>query len=196
MFCYSYKNEPNLVCTERIATNLSAAYYNFATKKKLNVPFEPETINLFLSNANTIKFVMSRQPNMTPIPEDVLHNIQKHFQNKDVLQRMELLEVFRASNHPEDDHLYGVIAKVRGSSEFACWTSWNSDEQSLNNYGHYMLESREDALDILKEHFNDITDEPERFGIEQSRTEFPRLLKQPERDRSNQNVVEFRRKGR
>lgn len=75
----------------------------------------------------------------------------------------ELVDVMRASEHPEDDYLYHVIARKPNKSKlfhngewnYSCFTSWNETTQSLN-FGHCNLESEEVAREICAEFFHKI----------------------------------------
>lgn len=56
---------------------------------------------------------------------------------------------------------------------YACWTSWNDSTKSLN-HGHYRLNSLKGAEKIVKDNFYDITDEPEKYGFENTIKSFER----------------------
>lgn len=98
--------------------------------------------------------------NTTPVPQEVKENVKKYLEKHNL---GELVEVMRASDHPEDDYLYHVIAKKTNESKlfhngewnYSCWTCWNATTNSLN-YGHYQLESEERARKICAEFFHRI----------------------------------------
>lgn len=50
---------------------------------------------------------------------------------------------------------------------YCCWSSWNSLTESLNQ-GHYGLKTEQNCIDILQDLFNDITDEPDQYGMQQN----------------------------
>ena len=85
-----------------------------------------------------------------PVPKQVKKNVQKYLKNNGL---GELVEVRRASDHPEDHYLYHVIAKI--GVTFSCWTSWNETTQSMN-FGHYGL-TYEECDSVLKEYFHRIS---------------------------------------
>lgn len=96
--------------------------------------------------------------NLTPVPSEVIENIKKYLERENL---GELVDVMRASEHPDDWYLYHVIArklnvnKVFHNEEwsYSCWTAWNETTQSLN-YGHYNLSSEIAARRICAEYFN------------------------------------------
>lgn len=82
-----------------------------------------------------------------PVPNQVRENVSKYLLEGKL---GELIEVTRGSEHPSDAHLYHVIAKQ--NNKYACWTCWNEKSQSLN-FGHYDLESIEQAREICQSFF-------------------------------------------
>lgn len=88
--------------------------------------------------------------NLTPVPQEVKENVKKYLTEENL---GELVDVMRASEHPEDWYLFHVIA--RKGDNYSCWTSWNETTQSLN-FGHYNLNSEEGAREICKEFFHRI----------------------------------------
>lgn len=100
--------------------------------------------------------------NTTPVPQEVKENIKKYLEKNDL---GEVVDVMRASEWPDDNYLYHVIARKpnekklfhNGDWNYSCWTSWNSTTNGLN-YGHYQLESEERAREICAEFFNRIPD--------------------------------------
>lgn len=88
---------------------------------------------------------------MDRIPESVIVNIQKYFQQK--LPNYEVVKVRQKSCYEEDSYLYMVTAK-KNTGSYAVWTSWNEKTQSLN-HGHYDLVDLESSERIMNEFFND-----------------------------------------
>ena len=92
-----------------------------------------------------------------PVPQEVKENVKKYLEKNNL---GELLDVMRHSDHPDDNYLYHVIARKpnvnkyfhNGDWNYSMWTCWNEDVQSLN-YGHYDLESEEDARELHKKFF-------------------------------------------
>lgn len=99
--------------------------------------------------------------NTDSVPREVKDNVRKYLEKNNLGK---LVDVMRASDHPDDHYLYHVIAKKpntnkcfhNGEWNYSCWTSWNETTQSLN-YGHYQLESEKAAREICKEHFHSIS---------------------------------------
>lgn len=95
-----------------------------------------------------------------PIPKEVKENVKKYIEKENL---GELVDVMRASEHPDDWYLYHVITrkpnvnKIFHNEEwnYYCWTCWNEITQSLN-YGHHNLSSEDVAREICKEFFNKI----------------------------------------
>lgn len=72
------------------------------------------------------------------------------------LPQYNVLVVNRASEHPEDKHLYIVIAIKKGrDDDYAVWTAWNDSIQTLN-YGHYGIATAEEAVVVYNEYFHKI----------------------------------------
>ena len=158
---------PELIITRRIKDKLFPIITGGLEKADEPIPPSKadEAIADFLSREKIIAFIMSRQPNVAAVPDDVVESIQDYFKGE--LKSFKVLSVYRKSNHPEDELLYMVKARcVNG--EYACWTSWNQALETLN-HGHYNLPSDEACMKILKEQFNDISSEPEKYGMEVSK---------------------------
>ena len=91
------------------------------------------------------------------IPKDVLINVINYFSKN--LPTFSVMEILKASNHPDDSYLYMVIAKKKANpfsrimGDYSCWTSWNESTQSLN-CGHYGLKTIHDAREICKKYFH------------------------------------------
>ena len=93
------------------------------------------------------------------VPQEVVKSVNEYFSLELPLFIVE--EVTRHSNHPADHYLYHVLArKAAGKDEgtYSCWTSWNQSTKSLN-YGHYHIETREEAQRILDEFYYMVTPE-------------------------------------
>jgi hypothetical protein len=99
--------------------------------------------------------------NTSPVPYEVIINVEHYLKENNL---GELVDVMRASDHPDDHYLYHIIAKKPNTSKlfhngewnYSCWTCYNATTQSLN-FGHYNLESEEEAREICKEHFHSIS---------------------------------------
>ena len=79
---------------------------------------------------------------------EVWENVKKYFAEH--LKQYQLVDVMRASKHPDDHYLYMVIARKRdkkATGPWACWTCWNETTQSLN-FGHYGIDKYDDAVKI------------------------------------------------
>lgn len=153
-----YEDKKGLVITPRIMNGLLKAI------NQKNNEISDADLEKFLNNESTLQFVMGHQPLVSPVTTDVISHIENYL-NKE-LPAYHVLEICRKSNHPGDKNLYSVIAATE-SGKVSCWTSWNESTQSLN-HGHYNLTSLEQAEDVIKEYFHDITDEPEKYGYRRS----------------------------
>lgn len=87
------------------------------------------------------------------VSDAVVKSVSQYLENHN-LGKVEM--VLRASNHPEDHYLYGVIASKNGT--YSCWTCWNQDTKVMN-FGHYGIKNVEDAINVLKEHYHDCSKE-------------------------------------
>lgn len=87
--------------------------------------------------------------NINRVPFEVLDNIGKYFRGKEHLQKYKVEYVIRGSNHPEDDHLYMVVARDKKNETWTAWTCWNEDTQCLN-HGHYDIPDFEAACNVCK----------------------------------------------
>ena len=82
---------------------------------------------------------------------DIRAHVEDYFKNH--LPKYTVLEIRKKSYHPKDDYLWMVSAKKEGEdTEYAVWTSWNEETQSLN-YGHYNLKSIEDCERVFEEYY-------------------------------------------
>jgi len=97
--------------------------------------------------------------------ERYISDIHKEYFNE-AFPGTSICHVYRKSNHPDDYYLYTVTAKSSDGT-YCCWSSWNSLTESLN-HGHYGLKTEQNCIDILQDLFNDITDEPDQYGMQQN----------------------------
>lgn len=93
----------------------------------------------------------------------VLNDVKKYFSENNGLKNYQVLNVFNASNHPDDDYLYMVTARKENGT-YACWTCWNQSRKVLN-FGHYDLETEKAAENILEEFYIDIHAERHRLVL-------------------------------
>lgn len=131
------------------------------------------------------KYIKNTQPEISHVGEDVQKNITDYF--KEFLPNYMPVSVCRCSNHKEDAALYAVVAKNMKNNEIACWTSWNEKTQSFNR-GHYNLTTIDEAEEIIRDNFYDITMEMDKYGPEQSQIEFE--VQETEKEENN-NVIDF-----
>ena len=94
------------------------------------------------------------------IPKEVLTNVLNYFRKN--LPGFSVMEIQRASEHPDDAYLYMIIAKRKENpfprimGDYSCWTSWNESTQSLN-CGHYGLKTLQEAREICQENFHKVS---------------------------------------
>lgn len=124
----------------------------------------------YLKGERFIDFIETRQPDVSKVPDNVMDDIMACFKND--IPGFTPLKACRHSNHPEDSYLYSVIAKKDNDGSYACWSTFNGSTKSMN-CGHYNLSSENDAIDVIKQNFFDITDDMEQFGPEASMTSMP-----------------------
>lgn len=132
-----------------------------------------------------VKYIKNTQPEISRVGEDVQKNITEYF--KEYLSNYIPISVCRCSNHKEDAALYAVVAKNMKNNEIAVWTSWNEKTQSLNR-GHYNLTTVEEAEEIIRDNFYDITMEMDKYGPDQSQVEFE--VEKAEKEEDN-NIINF-----
>lgn len=131
------------------------------------------------------KYIKNTQPEISRVGECVQNNITEYF--KEYLPNYIPISVCRCSNHKEDAALYAVVAKNVKNNEIAVWTSWNEKTQSLNR-GHYNLTTIDEAEEIIRDNFYDITMEMDKYGPEQSQVEFE--VEREEKEEDN-NIIDF-----
>lgn len=157
------ENFPQFTLTKTLYNLLEEHLESFLNEVSLNDVFE------LWSNDNMVKFIENRQPNISQVEENVQANITEYFD--EFLPDYRPVLICRSSNHHEDSGLYSVVAENKKNNTIACWTSWNENTQSLNS-GHYNLATMEDAEEIIRENFYDITMEMDKYGPEQSYVKF------------------------
>lgn len=150
-----------------------------------------KSIESFLERGNVLEFISKRQPNTNPIPEDVIQTLHTYFER--YLPNYELCHVYRKSNYQEDDYLYCVTARNAFNEKYACWSSWNTTIESLNQ-GHYNLNSEADGIHILIDLFDDVTDEPAKYGMLATSYEFPQDKNVYKEEKPvTDNIIEYQR---
>lgn len=120
-----------------------------------------------LSIGGSKNFILQNQPYLEPISDRVKSDVCMYFMDSSSLSEYTDIEICRKSNYKADSYLYCIIAKGSKDGSYSCWSSWNDSARSLN-HGHYNLPDRDTALNIIKVLFNDITDEIEKYGPEQT----------------------------
>lgn len=152
-----------------ISPRISEIIYKQIFDEYNGVPIDISTNNVelcnFLKRDKVDKFIADRQPHISTIPEEVIENIVSYFDNG--LSIYTPVQVCRKSNHKSDDYLYSVIAENIKDNSYACWSTYNNSTRVLN-HGHYGLADKNEALDIIRDTFFDVTDDIEHFGPEQS----------------------------
>lgn len=197
------ENHPEFVITPRILDKLIIVL-NDGLKKHVNYKDYQinSSIDSFLEKESVLMFINERQPLDLMIPEEVQLSVSNYF--KEHLEGYDLVGIFRSSNAKDDSYLYSVIGKKKIASsyfngEWACWSSWNQITESLN-FGHYNIESIDDAIMILNERFYDISDEKDSgilnlpFYYNEELVEFKDNKLTPNEENKN-NIVAFNHKG-
>lgn len=182
----------DLVITKRVKEGLVKIAERKILTGEIRVATLEQGLAAFLLKEGTLSFIRERQPEVSCVPESVIIDVKKYFQ--DNLPNCQPIEVFRSSNHPNDAHLYSVVGKNANGS-YSCWTSYNAAIGSLN-HGHYGLPEKEDAIEILGKYFHDITDEKEKYNMNCSKVEIaPEQLEvQQEGMGMPGQVVQFRQR--
>lgn len=163
---YYRDQHPELNITKRILDNLIPIVYKglSETPDSMTIEKAMPAVHKFLEKENILNFIKDRQPNMTDIPDQVVNSLKRYL--AEVFPGTSICHVYRKSNHPDDYYLYTVTAKSSDGT-YCGWSSWNSITESLNQ-GHYGLKTEQDCIDILQDLFNDITDEPDQYGMQQN----------------------------
>lgn len=193
----SYYNEkhPDYIITNRISEKLMDIIINGLSQKG-NITNDKiyQGISRLLEKDKILSFICDRQPCLEPIGQDVFETLNSYLKSK--MPEYRVLNIYRKSNHPEDNYLYSVVGYNVNNNTFCCWSSWNMSLATLNN-GHYMLNSQSDAIAILQEQFNDITDESSKYGLLSNSYDNAEAVKNEINKQLNMdNVVPFRHKGR
>lgn len=160
---YYEKMHPDFILTKRIVDNLEPIVYKglIKTPDDMKIDQALSSVYSFLEKENILNFITTRQPCVLPISDEVIGSIESYFAT--MLPNMKICHIYRKSNHPDDQYLYMVTA-AKDDGTYACWSSWNAVTESLN-HGHYNLESEQAGITILNGLFNDISDEPEKYGM-------------------------------
>lgn len=177
--------------TKRICMGLAKVAMMMFSENSMVPVGKQDEINNFLLAERTQEFIKERQPQISPVPDEIIDMVKRYFQKN--LTMYGSLEVFRSSNHLEDDYLFSIIG-FHNNGTFSCWTSFNSQTESLNN-GHYGLKTENEALEIISSYYHDITGEPEKYGILESRREISdikQLGRKAGQNRDISNVIPFR----
>ena len=163
---YYRDHHPELNITKRILDNLIPIVYKglSETPDSMTIEKAMPAVHKFLEKENILNFIKDRQPNMTCIPDQVVNSLKEYF--NETFPGTSICHVYRKSNHPDYYYLYTVTAKSSDGT-YCCWSSWNSITKSLNQ-GHYGMKIEQNCIDILQDLFNDITDEPDQYGMQQN----------------------------
>lgn len=187
----SYIKENGFAESYSIYDLLEGSMQRLANDKQLDLE-NVEQIRAYLNHHVVRKFIEDRQPVVSPVPDAVITEINQYFSDpSNSLQNFTPIEAYRSSNARSDQHLYGVIAKHKDGT-YACWSSFNTSLHSMNS-GHYGV-SKGDAVNILKNNFFDVTDNPEdphKYGMENSKVE----ISQDKESEIQNNIARFRRRG-
>lgn len=186
------EKHPEICITKRIMDGILPIVTDGVAKASDDIPMDAalKSIDSFLEKSNVLEFIRKRQPNMNPIPTNVINTLKTYFDK--YLQSYELCHVYRKSNYKEDNDLYCVTAK-NIDQKYACWSSWNSKTESLNQ-GHYNLDSEVDGVRILLDLYSDVTDETDKYGMTVSDYEVPQN-KTEDKPVTN-NIIEYQRHNR
>lgn len=174
-----YGHYGDAVCTKKIAEALSVSIRRMIDTHQMENT--RGAIEAVLDKDSTHEFVKSRQPNISPVPAEVIQAVDEYFGKALGLGNFTPVKICRISNDPGDHYLYAAVGYNLKTEEYACWTSWNHSIASLN-MGHYNLPDEQAALDIIRDRFNDISDEPGKYGMEHTLMS----IKQPEIDNLQQ----------
>lgn len=180
----------DIIVTRRVKDGLCSVIDKKISLGDINNSTFEQDVYEFLSQKKTIDFVLRNQPNVSKVGPEVKESIIQYFEKE--LPKYQVRNIYRKSNSPEDYYLYSVVAEKQDGT-YACWTSFNSETCSLN-HGHYDINSREEAVECLKEYFYDSTGEMEKYGMEESGITLDQSNKE-EKVQQN-NVIPFRTRGR
>ena len=190
---YYAEHYPEMVLTKQVKERLSEKIINdIKDNDPMSREVEVGSIIPFLENDEIIKFIKKREPNTTLVPDEVMEHIKEYFNSSKWLSKYKLVDVCRHSNNKEDDYLYCIVAEKEG--KFSCWSSWNEKTLSLN-LGHYDYDTKEEAYLVLKENFNDITMEPQKYGIESTIRSFQDESNMQVQQHETEKHIQMRRRG-
>lgn len=180
-----YSGNDEFICTEKTAESLSECLKKMIDEGRMDNT--EMAIAGVLNREITRQFVQSRQPNIMPVSSEVISSIKTYFETENGLNNYIPVQISRISNNPEDSYLYAVVGYNLTTKEYACWTSWNQDTCSLN-FGHYNLSDITAALNIIKDRFNDITEEPDKYGMACTMIEVPENSERIHNKKDNMDV--------
>lgn len=190
---YYAEHHSEMVLTRRVKERLSEMIIkNIKDREPTATEVSAENVDPFLEKEEVLNFIKEREPNTTPVPDEVMEHIQEYFNDSKWLSKYKLVDVCRLSNNKQDDYLYCIVAEKAG--KFSCWSSWNEKTLSLN-LGHYDYETKEAAFGVLKAVFNDITMEPQKYGIESTVRSFQEEGNRQIKQHENEMHVQMRRRG-
>ncbi len=182
--------DEELMCTSRVLDSLATTVIKMIDSGQLDD--SQDTVKDLLTRDAIINFIKQRAPLVDKVSDEVKNSVKAYFEEN--LKNFTPIAICRASNHPEDSNLYAVIAR-QADGKYACWTSWQQARETMN-YGHYSLPDKEAALSIVKDNFNDISDEMEKYGPDQSLVTV-NLAENVEKQNNEKSVVlPFVNKGR
>lgn len=188
----SQKYDNQYVMTDRIIYSLSDAVQRMIDGGRL--PDTKEGVLKAMNMDYTQTYIKEHQPNIAPVGTETINRIVSYFAEK--LPTFDVTDVMRKSNHPDDNYLYAVVGSRKdnnGHDLFSCWTSWNDSTESLN-HGHYDVGSFDSAMHIIKDNFNDISDDLERFGPNATIVHLdPDSLKKKENINDNQQTQDVQK---
>lgn len=179
--------DEKLICTKHVLNALAVTVLNMIESGQISGT-ESELKKLLVKES-VINFIKERFPMIEEVPQIVQESITRYFHEH--FEHFTPTEVCRKSNHPEDAALYAVIAQ-HDNGQYACWTSWHQDRESMN-YGHYSLPDRDTAFAIIKENFNDISSEMEKYGPEKTITP---ITEPAGKEQTQTNVIAYTHKTR
>lgn len=180
---YYNKAHPEFILTKRIMDNLAPIVHKGLAQAPDVMQIEQASASIygFLEKDSILDFIKTRQPCVMAIPKDVIDAVNSYF--ADTFPNMRVRHIYRKSNQPDDQYLY-MITAVKEDGTYSCWSSWNSFSGALN-HGHYNLGSEETGIEILRNLFNDITDEPEKYGMEACEYEENQIMEDEDEKQKN-----------
>lgn len=107
-----------------------------------------------LSDDDITEFKLTRAYNtkqFTIAPAIVFQEIVMELANIK-FNNYKLMFVVNKSNHPDDGHLFMVVALDDATGTYTVWSAWNAIAKSLN-HGHYCLKNLNEVYKVLEENF-------------------------------------------